>query len=184
MPNTFVPRLTSDGIAGNPLYYSKNPFWRSGWGMPNCTCYAWGRFWEIIGPDADYSNPPTLSTSDAEDWYGFNDGYTRSQTPALGAIWCGADGIYSGLGHVGVVEEIAANGDLTISNSGLNAYYWQLDTITAASGYQWPHGNYRFQGFILCPGYGPGPGPGPTPTESGFRTWMAKHIIDKRRCGY
>ena len=30
----------------NKYYYSNNVFYKSGYGMPNCTCYAWGRFLE------------------------------------------------------------------------------------------------------------------------------------------
>lgn len=38
----FVPRLTSDGMQGNPYWYSRNPFYLAGYGLPNCTCYAFG----------------------------------------------------------------------------------------------------------------------------------------------
>lgn len=42
----YVPRLNSDDIQGNFHWYSENPFYQSGYGMPNCTCYAWR---EILG---------------------------------------------------------------------------------------------------------------------------------------
>ena len=38
----FEPRLTSAGMRGNPYWYSRNPFYQAGYGLPNCTCYAWG----------------------------------------------------------------------------------------------------------------------------------------------
>ena len=38
----FVPRLTRDGMQGNPYWYSRNPFYLAGYGLPNCTCYAFG----------------------------------------------------------------------------------------------------------------------------------------------
>ena len=44
----FTPRLNDNGILNNPKWYSDNPFYQSGYGMPNCTCYAWGRFWEVL----------------------------------------------------------------------------------------------------------------------------------------
>lgn len=179
----FYPRLTEDGLRTSPYYTTKNVYYNNGWGMPNCTAYAWGRTWEIYGANADWSNPPTLSTRDAEDWYPYTqDGYQRSQTPQLGAIWCGADGDFSGWGHVGVVEEIdAVTGDLTISSSALNGYFFQLNTITRSSGYQWPYGNYRFQGFILNPNPGGG-GPIPPPGPGGnFKIWMAKKQIFRKR---
>lgn len=37
----YTPRLTSDGIVDNYHWYSDNPFYIAGYGMPNCTCYAW-----------------------------------------------------------------------------------------------------------------------------------------------
>ena len=38
----YVPRLTSAGMRGNPYWYSRNPLYLAGYGLPNCTCYAWG----------------------------------------------------------------------------------------------------------------------------------------------
>ena len=59
---TFVPRYSENSpvpIRGNPMWYSQNPFYQSGYGMPNCTCYAWGRYWEITG------ERPNLPTGNA-----------------------------------------------------------------------------------------------------------------------
>lgn len=47
----FTPRLNDNGILNNFHWYSENPFYQAGYGMPNCTCYAWGRFWEIGDPN-------------------------------------------------------------------------------------------------------------------------------------
>lgn len=38
---SFVPRLTDNGIMNNPKWYSENPFYLAGYGLPNCTAYAW-----------------------------------------------------------------------------------------------------------------------------------------------
>ena len=38
----YIPRLTRDGMRGNPYWYSRNPFYQYNVGLPNCTCYAWG----------------------------------------------------------------------------------------------------------------------------------------------
>ena len=51
----YIPRLTADGIRGNPYWYSRNPFYNAGYGMPNCTAYAWGRFWENSDINHDFS---------------------------------------------------------------------------------------------------------------------------------
>lgn len=37
----FTPRLNELGIRGNFHWYSENPFYIAGYGMPNCTCYSW-----------------------------------------------------------------------------------------------------------------------------------------------
>lgn len=61
----FTPRLTDEGILNNFHWYSDNPFYQSGYGMPNCTCYAWGRFWEIGDPNNIGVNKPVqLPTGD------------------------------------------------------------------------------------------------------------------------
>lgn len=138
----YTPRLNSDGMQGNPYWYSDNPFYQSGYGLPNCTCYAWGRWYEISGVR------PNLCTGNAEEWWNYNDGYERGSTPQLGAIICLANGPYSGLGHVAVVEEI--NGDnITFSNSAYGGGYFYLKTGTAANGYG--YSEYNFQGFIYNP---------------------------------
>lgn len=116
--------------------------------IPNCVGYAWGRFYEIIG------KRPNLSRGNAENWYGYNDGYTRGKTPVLGAIICWAKGkvgvASDGAGHVAVVEQILANGDIVTSNSGYNSTRFYMKTITKASGYGLS--GYTFQGFIYPPG--------------------------------
>lgn len=139
----FVPRLTDTGIRGNPYWYSDNPFWQAGYGMPNCTCYAWGRFWEISGVR------PNLSTSNAEDWFGYTqDGYARGDTPQLGAVICLGDPA-TGVGHVAVVEVI--DGDLvTFSNSAWQSTFFYVTQGRASNNYGYGAG-YTFQGFIYNP---------------------------------
>lgn len=143
----FIPRLNDNGILNNPKWYSENPFYNTPnhqYGLPNCTCYAWGRFWELTG-----QKPTTLSTGDAEQWYGHSDIYTRSQTPVLGAIICWENTAGSG-GHVAVVEEIHSDGSLTTSNSAYQDTYFYTETVPNTY-YKAPVGQsvYAFQGFIL-----------------------------------
>lgn len=151
----YIPRLEVKGIRGNPYWYSRNPFYTSGNGLPNCTCYAWGRFWENADINRDFSNRPTLSTGNAEDWYGHtSDGYERGKTPALGAVLCLADGPYSGLGHVCVVEQINSDGSIICSNSAWGGAYFYLTTLRPPN--YLPAAGYRFQGFIYNPYSGGG----------------------------
>lgn len=142
----FTQRKTAPG--DTPYYKSQNPFAQSGYGMPNCTCYAWGRAYEIMG------SRPKLSTGNAENWYCFSDGYQRGQTPRVGAIACWRKGSEKnssdGAGHVAVVEEILADGSITTSESGWKspAYWWRK----TRKGINWGQdGAYSFQGFIYLP---------------------------------
>ena len=164
----FYPRLTDEGIAGNPYWYSDNPFYQAGYGLPNCTCYAWGRFWEEAG--AEYR--PNLSTANAEDWYYYNDGYERGSTPALGAVLCLADGPFSGEGHVCVVEEIdLTDGSIVCSNSAWGGSYFYLTTLYPPD--YLPASGYRFQGFIYNPHSGGQPIP-PIIKKSGIFLFKRK----------
>ena len=147
----YIPRLDDEGMEGSPYYYSKNPFYLAGYGLPNCTCYAWGRFWENADINHDFSNRPTLSTGDAEDWFGYTaDGYERGQEPRLGAVACWADGPFSGDGHVAIVEEIDPDtGVITCSNSAYGGQYFYITHLSPPN--YLPASGYRFQGFIYNP---------------------------------
>lgn len=138
---SFSPRYEAPSY-DNPYYYSsKNIFYSAGYGMPNCTAYAFGRAYEILGYE------PSLSHSNAQDWYGYNMNggyYNYGQTPKVGAIACWS---YDGGGHVAVVESI--DGDsVTYSNSawsGTNFYLTYGSVSNPGSG-----GNswWNFQGYI------------------------------------
>ena len=106
----YVPRTTNPGTGGT--YYSKpgNPFPSPGW---NCTWYAFGRAYEILG------YRPNLSTSHARDWWGYNkstNAFRYGSEPRPGAIACWwGDGTYI-YGHVAVVEKVE-NGVVYTSSS-------------------------------------------------------------------
>lgn len=149
---SFTPRLSSDGIEGEKYWYSGNPFHIAGYGLPNCTCYAWGRFWEIsdlADGTKDYSNKPTLPTSDAGKWFGQVTGYKTGTTPKLGAVICWSDDS-GGAGHVAIVEQILDNGDIVVGQSGWGAsnIFW-TSTIYKSNGYSYT--GKTFQGFIYNP---------------------------------
>lgn len=156
--SNYVPRLTASGIYRSPYWYDDNIFYQYGWGLPNCTCYAWGRWRELLG-----HFPTDLSTGDAEEWYddAVNTGvYATGQTPKLGAIACYRS-IIGGSGHVSVVEEITGS-TFTTSNSGyyrpVSEYppdtpnFFYPNTITRSDRLaDWMVGRYEFQGFIYNP---------------------------------
>lgn len=167
----FVPRLTRAGMLNNPYWYSRNPFYLAGYGLPNCTCYAFGRWWEIADVNHDYSNYPTLSTGNAEDWFGYTqDGYERGTTPQLGAVACWADGPFSGDGHVAVVEEIDPDtGVITCSNSAYGGEYFYITHLSPPD--YLPAAGYVFQGFIYNP-YSGG-----VPWGGGSKGWLFKRLF-------
>lgn len=143
----FVKRTTAPNQS-NSYYYADNDFYKYGYGLPNCTCYAWGRFYELSGIR------PALSLGDAEEWYSYSDGYSRGQTPKLGAVACWRSGTVGndsdGSGHVAIVEQINADGSILTSNSAYGGSLFYTETLTKESGYTWSS-NYIFQGFIYNP---------------------------------
>ena len=154
----FQPRLTAEGIYNNERWYSTgNPYYPA-YQMPNCTCYAYGRFWEILGHN------PNMPTGNGEQWWTNINSYPKGQTPQLGAIACW-DGGAGYDGHVAIVEEITDEGIVT-SNSGYYrpissyppdspSYFW-TETCYFADGTRssWQSSRgYRFQGYIYNPGY-------------------------------
>lgn len=190
IPGPYQPRFSSTGIRYSPYWYSLNPFYNASnpnppppnFGLPNCTCYAWGRFWEISDPNKlyDSSTRPRLSTGNAQDWFNHtSDGYVRGQTPKLGAICCYSGGIYSGLGHVCVVEEIYSDGSFLVSESAWSDYFFRAIHVVAANG-DYGYGGYTFQGFI----YNPYAGDTDTPPyiEGGnFHLILAKRALQRAK---
>lgn len=135
----FTPRTTAPATT-DPRYYADNPFYQSGYGMPNCTCYAYGRFWELLG------HKPDLSLGNAEDWWEYDDGYLRGSTPKVGSIivW---ENPGEGGGHVAVVEQVNADGSIRTSNSAWQSTLFYMQDIPADYSLK----NYRILGFIYCP---------------------------------
>lgn len=169
---TFTPRLTSEGMYQNPYWYSDNPLAQAGYGLPNCTCYAWGRFYEISG-----TRPSNLSTGDAGDWFEYNQAggwYEYGSVVRLGAIACWSEP--GEAGHVAVVEQINADGSFVISQSGYyrpvasyppdtKNYFW-TDTCDGSTKKASWMDSYVFQGFIYCPGVA---------DQESQREWISKN---------
>ena len=140
---TFTPRLSAPASSNKYFYNSNyNVFQKYGYGLPNCTAYAYGRAYEILGKE------PKLSWNGAGQWYDYNRNngyYSYGKTPKLGAIacWC-----YNGGGHVAVVEKIDKDGSMTLSNSewGGRTFYLTYANKNDSN----PGGNswWTFQGYI------------------------------------
>lgn len=153
--SNFIPRLTPEGIYENKFWYSSNPFYQAGLGLPNCTCYAWGRFWEVLGTTA----PPQLPTGNAGQWYHsaqVSGIYKTGRQPKLGSIICWDKS--GGDGHVGIVEQINDDRTLVVSNSGYyrpiapyppdTPNYFYLSTTDRDYIEPWMDSSYSFLGFI------------------------------------
>lgn len=140
----YKPRLKAPA-PNNVLWTKKNPFHSAGYGLPNCTAYAWGRWYEIIG------KAPKLSLGNAGNWYkNIKDGYDRGDTPRLGAVicWSKVGGEAQGKGHVAIVEDIKTDGSIVIGESGYKKFRFR--TMTLKPPYTYFTG-YKLQGFIYCP---------------------------------
>lgn len=139
---SFSPRLSAPSSSNKYYYSNLNVFYKYGYGMPNCTAYAYGRAYEILGSE------PKLSWNNAEQWYDYNksNGYYKyGKDPKVGAIACWS--YNGGGGHVAVVEKVE-NGQITFSNSawsGQNFYLSYASTSDKnAGGNSW----WNFQGYI------------------------------------
>lgn len=132
----YSPRLTAP-TSDNEYYYDLNPFYQAGYGMPNCTCYAYGRAYELLG------KKPNLCTGNAYNWFDYNKSggyYPYGSTPKLGAIAC-----WSGdAGHVGVVEAVNGN-TVVLSESSWGGSYWYTEEVNVNN---MENITSNFQGYI------------------------------------
>ena len=161
----FQARLNRSGMAQLPYWKNSegNPYPR----LPNCTCYTFGRWWEILGyrPDVLKFTP---GYGNGGLWYDqlVNKGLLHGSTPRLGAIACWKDPAGNNAGHVAVVEQIIDNETILTSNSGYTResaeeeerlYFWtETCTYVQGRGYcsSWELSaqyNYTNQGFIYLP---------------------------------
>lgn len=142
----FIPRYAAPAEDNKYYYSEENPYVKKGYGLPNCTCYACGRYAEINGSFVN-----ELPYGNAENWYVMNKQLPCGKTPKLGAIICWQKGEVKnqkdGAGHVGIVEAIAENGDVTCSMSDYSGKKFYTKTFKAANGY-YLGTKYTFQGFI------------------------------------
>ena len=155
-----------------PSYYTTlNYFYNIGYGMPNCTAYAYGRAYEILGHAPNLCTTPGRAS--AKYWWDYNidnNCYPYGRTPALGAVACWTS---SGNGHVAVVERI--DGDyITTSESAWNGQYF-FTTRRSISGLL---NNSEFQGLIYAYQQNPPAAPANVHTVSGRTLFSCDEYID------
>lgn len=116
----------------------------TGYVLPNCVGYAWGRAYEAFG------KKPKLSKGNASSWYSYNKNggyYPYGSKPKPGAIVCWSGGS-EGYGHVAFVEEVSSDGKtITISESCYGGSKWRSVSLkTANVNTRWS--GYSLQGYI------------------------------------
>lgn len=155
----FTVRTTApvSGGAGWEYYSApKNYFSVSPLNGGNCTWYAFGRAYEVLGKNPGFDQ----ISGNANAWYGWasSHGYTVSQTPRAGSIICWG-GTY---GHVAFVEKVSGSSvTFTESNYQMESSKpyprWRSYTTDHPSTY-----TGSFQGYI----YLNLPNPVPKPTNA------------------
>lgn len=129
----FEPRLSSPSRSN--AYYNRelNAYSQTGYGMPNCVAYAYGRIYEITG------KKPKITHGSAGDWWFINKNngyYEYGSEPELGAVACWSN-------HVAVVEKIEGS-TVTASQSHWGGRYF--DTTVFESGTN--RFGQKFYGYI------------------------------------
>lgn len=131
----YEPRLTAP--SGEPYYTSKlNVYSQTGYGMPNCVAYAYGRLYELNG------EAPKLNRGDAGQWWSMNKRYgyyDYGNVAERGAVACWSN-------HVAIVEEINNDGSITVSESHWGGKYFNTKTYYNMSS----HYGQRFYGYIYA----------------------------------
>lgn len=131
----FEPRLNAPARS-NPYYNRElNVYSQTGYGMPNCVAYVFGRIYEITGEE------PLIKRGSAGEWWSINkrNGYYEyGQEPRVGAIACWSN-------HVAVVEKIDGS-TVTASQSHWGGAYF--DTTVFESGSN--RFGQRFYGYIYA----------------------------------
>lgn len=133
----FIPRIKAPSKT-NKFYYSNlNIYYKNGYGLPNCTCYAYGRAYELLNAE------PDLPVCNAYNWYKCTKHYTKDNNVSVGSIICFSGG-KGGLGHVAVVEYVNPDKSIKTSNSANNGTLFYMQTLKPPYNF----GSYKCQGFI------------------------------------
>lgn len=131
--NNYEPRLTAPD--GEPYYTRElNVYSQTGYGMPNCVAYAYGRVYEITG------EAPKISRGNAGEWWFINkrnNYYEYGSEPKLGAVACWSN-------HVAVVEAIDDDGAITVSESHWGGSYFNTKVFYN----MYSHYGQAFYGYI------------------------------------
>lgn len=141
-------RRTDDNLGD--WYYNANPYYQRGYGLPNCTCYAWGRLSEICNA------PVTFYGGNAIMWA------SRPEMKQIPSPKVGSCIIYSGgitdsygllCGHIVVIEHLYDDGSIDVSMSSFGGYMWRLYRLNPSDNYHIPDSyGLTFVGFFMYDG--------------------------------
>ena len=141
-------RRTEDNLGD--WYYNANPYYQRGYGLPNCTCYAWGRLAEICNdPVTFYGGNAIMWTSRPE--------MKQIPSPKVGSCIIYSGGITDSLGrlcgHIGVIEHVYDDGSIDVSMSSFGGYMWRLYRLSPNDNYHIPDSyGLTFVGFFMYDG--------------------------------
>lgn len=140
---TEAPENSEDAPEQIFYYSTENPYNTFGCEMPNCTAYAWGRIFEILG------EKPMLSWNMAGRWYGENiasGAYSYGCEPRNGAVIC-YDKFDEIHGHVAVSESVSEDGcTVTVTESQYGGELFK--TYEQMADASWSRNGYRLLGYI------------------------------------
>ncbi|MEG1694419.1 MAG: bacterial Ig-like domain-containing protein [Eubacterium sp.] len=143
--SNFTPRYTAPNASDSPGYSSQNPFQLNPNTGGNCTWYAWGRAYEILGHPLpsepmyrdDHTNNYNSFHGDAYVfWYDNKElydsgrgGFPYGNEPKVGsiAVW---SYLASNCGHVAIVEDVSGD-TVTTSNSSWSWMPFYMDKLSA-----------------------------------------------------
>lgn len=138
--DTMYERTTDEGLRTSPWYTSQNHYWKTGYGMPNCTAYAHGRVQEICGHEIPYERGNAISFA------------SKSFAPKIDSPTFGAFAVWGGTytGHVAVVEHVYDDGSILISESNYGGTFFNTAILSPSNGYT--YNSMPFMGFYLYDG--------------------------------
>lgn len=125
----------------------------TGYTLPNCVAFCHGMWLSTITEAVSYEEARRIEYAmcwgNAEDYWNYNDGFKRGQTPKLNAImvWEGKGSLK---GHVMTVTTIKSNGDVIATGSDYSGAKFYTKTYYKSEGYNFSS-SYIFKGFIYCP---------------------------------
>ena len=125
----------------NEWYTVRNPYYLSGYGLPNCTAYVWGRISEILGEPINTCRGNAIT-------FAYEPDFNPISQPVAGAIMVWSGG-YMNCGHVAVVEHVYEDGSIDISDSSYGGYNFKFTRLYPENNYYNGDNSLSLEGFFL-----------------------------------